>query len=90
MIKINERFYIDADSKNYTLKEKAIVKSKDGQESEGFKEAGYYSTLESLLNGLIKTELRAFISGSDNESIEKLLNKIEEIEKFLKDKLKEV
>lgn len=38
MIKINDKYYIDADSKNYTLKEKTKVTSKDGTESEGFKE----------------------------------------------------
>ena len=90
MIKINDKYYIDADTRNYTLKEKTIIKSKDGIESDGFKDLGFYTTLDSLFNGLMKTELRAFISESDNETIEKLLNKIQEIEKFLKDKLKEV
>lgn len=90
MIKINDKYYIDADTRNYTLKEKTTIKNKEGLESEGYRDLGFYTTLDSLLNGLIKTELRAFISKSDNESIEKLLNKIQEIEKFLKDKLKEV
>ena len=90
MIKINEKYYIDADSKNYTLKEKTKVTSKDGTESEGFKELGYYATLESLFNGLLKTELRAFITESDNASIETLLKKLKELESFLKNKLKEV
>lgn len=90
MIKISERFYIDADSKNYTLKEKAIIKSKDGQESEGFKEAGYYSTLEGLFNGILKTELREFIASSNNVSIEELLRKLKELESFFREKLKEV
>ena len=90
MIKINDKYYIDADQRNYTLKEKTTVTSKDGTESDGFKDLGFYTTLDSLFNGLMKTELRAFISKSDNETIEKLLNKIQEIENFLKDKLKEV
>ena len=90
MIKINDKYYIDADSKNYTLKEKTTVKSKDGIESEGFKELGYYTTLESLFNGLLKTELRAFISENDNARIEALLKKLKELDKFIKDKMKEV
>lgn len=90
MVKINDKYYIDADSKNYTLKEKTKVTSKDGTEGEGFKELGYYTTLESLFNGLLKTELRAFITESDNASIEALLKKLKELEKFIKDKLKEV
>lgn len=90
MIKINDKYYIDADSKNYTLKEKTIVTSKDGTESDGFKELGYYTTLESLFNGLLKTELRAFISESDNANIEALLKKLKELDNFIKEKLKEV
>lgn len=90
MIKINERYYIDADARNYALKEKAIVKSKEGIESEGFKELGYYTTLDGLFNGLLKTELREFISQSDNASIGELLSKLKELENFIKIKLKEV
>lgn len=90
MIKINDKYYIDADSKNYTLKEKTTVTSKDGTESEGFKELGYYTTLESLFNGILKTELREFIVSSNNASIEELLKKLKELERFLKETLKEV
>ena len=90
MIKINDKYYIDADARNYTLKQKTIVKSKEGIESEGFKELGFYTTLDGLFNGLLKTELREYIKKSENEDIDKLLNKIKEIEILLKDKLKEV
>ena len=90
MIRINDKYYIDADSKNYTLKEKTTVTSKDGTESEVFKELGYYTTIESLFNGLLKTELREFISESDSANIEALLKKLKELEKFIKDKMKEV
>ena len=90
MIKVSDKYYIDSDSRNYTLKEKTKITSKDGTESDGFKELGYYTTLESLFNGLLKTELRAFINESDNASIEALLKKLRELESFIKDKLKEV
>ena len=90
MIKINDRYYIDADTRNYTLKEKTIIKSKDGIESNGFKDLGFYTTLDGLFNGLLKTELREYISKSENEDMDKLLKKMQEIESFLKDKLKEV
>ena len=87
MVKINEKYYMDADSRNYTLKETAIIKSKDGTETEGFKELGFYTNLECLCNGVIKTELRTYIKESENATIEDLLNKLKEIESFIKEKL---
>lgn len=90
MIKINEKYYIEADSRNYMLKEKTIITTKEGAKTEGFKELGHYTTLESLCNGLVKTELRNFITESDNGSLKDLLSKLKELEKFFNDKLKNI
>ena len=90
MVKINEKYYIDADTNNYTLKEKTIVTSKNGEKSDGYKDLGYYTTLDSLFNGIVKYETRKFISETEDSTIKELLNKINEIETFLKEQFKGV
>jgi len=87
MIKVDEKYYIDADGRCYTLKEK--LESLNEKNKFWFKELGYYTTLESLLNGLIEKETREFISESKDKSIEELLIKIKELEKYFKEKLGE-
>jgi len=90
MVKINEKYYLDADSRNYTLKEKTKIKDKEGNEKDGFKDIGYYTSLDSLFNGLMKLETRKFIARDEEADIKALISKIDEIESFFKSKLGEV
>lgn len=90
MIKINDKYYIDADSNSYTLKEKTKVKSKDGEETEGYKDLGHYVSLESCCNGLIKKETRSFISNSEEGSLKELCAKVKELETMFKKQFGEV
>ena len=55
MVKINERFYINADTNCYKLQEKTTVQDENSKNfgQEVFKDLGYYSTLESCLNGIL-------------------------------------
>ena len=68
MIKINDRFYIDADTSCYKLQEKTTVQDETSKNfgQEVFKDLGYYTTLESCLNGILKTLTREYIGKDTN------------------------
>lgn len=86
MIKITDRFYIDANTNCYVLKEKTLVqdeKSKNyGQEI--FKDLGYYVSLESCLRGILKTTIREYITKQEEKSIQDLTKEIKRAEEYLK------
>lgn len=86
MIKITDRFYIDANSNCYVLKEKTIVQDENSKnyKQEIFKDAGYYTSLESLLRGILKTTTREFIAREEENSIQDLIKEINEVDEFLK------
>ena len=85
MIKINDRFYIKADTNNYTLAEKTTIQDEGSKNfgQEIFKDLGYYTTLESCLKGLITVETRQFISKETINEIKDLKAKIKEIKDFV-------
>ena len=62
MIKIDDKFFIDADSNSYTLKEKDKIQDKKSKNygEEVFRDRGYYVTLEGVLNGYLKAQTREF------------------------------
>lgn len=88
MIKIDEKYYIDADTKSYTLKEKMEKVDEEGKI--WFKDLGYYTTLGDLTIGLIRKETRRYIKESNDGNLEDLIKKIEELEKYFKDRLGKV
>ena len=51
MIKVTDRFYINANCNCYTLQEKTTVKDENSENygKEIFKDLGYYTTLENCL-----------------------------------------
>ena len=85
MVNINNKYYIDADSKNYILKEKTIVQNEESENygKEFFKDLGYYTTLESVLNGLLKIGTREYISKNDKTTVEDLKKFIKEYKEFI-------
>lgn len=87
MIKVTDRFYIDANTNCYVLKEKTIVSDKDSKNygQEVFKDLGYYTNLESLLNGILKTTTREFIARKEENNIYNLIKEIKRAEEYLKD-----
>lgn len=90
MIKINEKYFIDADNNNFVLKEylgKRLNK-KTNEKEDTYEIWGYYNTIESTLNGLVKKELRKFISKQEINSLNDLQQKIDDLHKFIAKKLK--
>lgn len=83
MIKVTEQLYIDADSKNYILKEKGIVKDEKSENfgKEIFKDLGYFRKLENVFNYIFELNVKEYIGKSNNKTVEQLLNKIKKIEK---------
>lgn len=86
MIKVTDRFYIDANTNCYVLKEKTIVQDENSKNygQETFKDLGYYTNLESLLNGILKITTREFIAREDENSINDLIKEIKRAEEYLK------
>lgn len=86
MIKVTDRFYIDANTNCYVLKEKTIVQDENSKnyKQEIFKDAGYYTSLESLLRGILKTTTREFIAREEENSIYDLIKEIKRAEEYLK------
>lgn len=85
MIKISERFYINANSNCYTLTEKTKIQDKESKNygQDVFKDVGYYSTLEECLNGILKTTTREFISKDEINNISDLKEQIKSTKGFL-------
>lgn len=85
MIKINNRFYISADTNCYMLKEKTTVQDKNSKNygNEVFKDLGYYSTIESCLKGIFKTLIREYISKEEEHSLKELQQEIIKTKKYL-------
>lgn len=86
MIKINDEYYIEADTNNYMLKQVHFVKTKEGKEERQDLTIGYYATIDVALKGYLKHKSRDIVSKKDFESIDKYLKYIEKLDKEL-DKL---
>ena len=86
MIKVTDRFYINANTNCYVLKEKTIVQDENSKnyKQKIFKDAGYYTSLESLLRGILKTTTREFIAREEENSIYDLIEEIKRAEEHLK------
>ena len=86
MIKVTDRFYIDANANCYVLKEKTIVQDKNSKnyKQEIFKDVGYYTNLESCLKGILKITTREFIAREEENSIYDLIKEIKRAEEYLK------
>lgn len=86
MIKVTDRFYIDANMNCYTLREKTIVQDTNSKNygQEVLKDLGYYTSLESCLQGILKTTTREYISKQEENSIYDLIKEIKRAEEYLK------
>lgn len=86
MIEINERFYIGATQNQYVLKEKSTIKNKNSKNygKTVYKDLGFYNELDGLLEGLLKVEIREFISEEGIKSLNDLIKQIKSIKKELK------
>lgn len=86
MIKVTDRFYIDANTNCYVLKEKTIVQDENSKNygQEVLKDLGYYTSLESCLRGILKTTTREYIAKQEENSIYDLIKEIKRAEEYLK------
>ena len=85
MIKIDDKFFIDADSNSYTLKEKDKIQDKKSKNygEEVFRDRGYYVTLEGVLNGYLKAQTREFVQNNAAD-IKELIKEIKKQTEFVK------
>lgn len=86
MIKVTDRFYINASTNCYSLQEKTIVQDAKSENygKEIFKDLGYYTTLESCLKGILKTTTREFIGQEQENTLKELMTQIKLQDEFLK------
>ena len=86
MIQVTDRFYINANSNCYVLQEKSKVQDENSKNygQEIFKDIGYYTSLESCLQGILKTTTREFIAREEENSIYNLIKEIKRAEEYLK------
>lgn len=94
MVKINDIYSFNADTRCYTLYEKYEVTNKKADEEdlsdldgetkkEGFRAVAYYPTMESLINGILKRELRKSISKEEITTLKEIKEKIKELHKYI-------
>ncbi len=85
MIKIDDKFFIDADSNSYTLKEKDKIQDKKSKNygEEVFRDRGYYVTLDGVLNGYLKAQTREFVQNNEAD-IKELIKEIKKQTEFVK------
>ena len=86
MIKITDKYYINASSNCYILQEKAVIqdtKSKNyGKET--FKDLKYYTTIEDCIRGILKLETRKFINKHEENTLRELMQYVKGQDDFLK------
>lgn len=85
MIKVTDRFYINANNNCYTLQEKTKVQDPKSENygKEIYKDLGYYTTLENCLKGILKTVTREYVSRNEENTIKELLMQIKLSNDFL-------
>lgn len=88
MIRLDERYAIDADEACYTLKEKKTATKKDGTKEVYYKPIGYYSSLFAALKGWYKESVRDAVRSRDM-IITEALEVVEGCSRRVTDALKE-
>lgn len=81
MIKINDKYYINANSHCFTLQERVVVKNTESANygKEVYNDLGYYTTIDSCLKAVLKYETRSYVSQKTINSIQELLDKLDEL-----------
>ena len=93
MIKVNDKYYIDATSNCYVLRERISGQDVDSvivddkgyvRKDRMYNDLGYYTTIEGLLQGILKTELRKFIAKSTENTLQDLVKEIQRLNDYIK------
>ena len=92
MIILDDKYIITADENNYRLEIKSTIQETTSKNygKEITTVQGYYSTIESALNGYIKARTRKYISQETQNTLDELLKEIEQYKKVIEDKFKKV
>lgn len=92
MVKIDDEYLINATDSCYTLEFRNTVKNRDsknyGKETRSIQ--GYYTSIEKTLMGYIRFKTRKFVASEQLDDIKILIEKINEIEEYLKENFKGV
>ena len=83
MVKINNDYYIDADSNSYMLKQVKYAVNKKGEKERADGTIGYYTTIETALKGYLKHQSRDIVSKQVFNSIQEYLKYIQKLDKEL-------
>jgi hypothetical protein len=86
MIKVTERYYITANSNQYTVLEKTTIKDETSKNfgNEVFRDVGYYPTIEMAIKGIKKVLIREYCSKETTNTLNELLEEIKKQDEFLK------
>ena len=92
MIKIDDEYRITADTYCYTLEKVGTVEDVNSKNygKEKSEPYGYYPTIAMCFSGYIKAKTRKYISDNTYNTIADLVKYIEDLEKFIKDKFKNI
>lgn len=92
MIKIDNEYRINANDNCYSLERLGKVEDENSKNygKETIITCGYYTTIESALNGYMKRQVRSFIANSKLETIERLEEYIVNLGDFIKSKFKDM
>ena len=87
MVKITDRFYINATANCYSLQEKTKIKDKNSKNfgQDIYKDLGYYTTLEGCLKGVLKITTREFVSLEKEKDIKELIKQIKTMKNYLEE-----
>lgn len=87
MIKIDDEYLINANESCYTLEKISAIEDTNSQNygKETRTIQGYYTTIESALNGYIKVKTRKYISKDTENNMKELLSEIKKLKEYLKE-----
>lgn len=81
MIKIDEKYLVNANESCFTLERKTTIKDTNsknyGKETNEIK--GYYTSIDDALNGYLKIKMRQYVSSEKENSIKEAISKLEEL-----------
>ena len=85
MVKVTEKFYINASNTCYTLQEKTTIQDENSKNygKEVFKDLGYYVSIESCLKGILKVSTREFIGKEEENTVKELLEYVKSQEELI-------
>lgn len=89
MVKIDDEYIINANESCYTLER--LSKIEDVNSKNYGKEVrtiyGYYTSIENVLNGYIKVKMKKYISKNEENSLQELLNELNNVTNYIKENI---